>query len=161
MGLSFFLRVVYYFGLTNILTYDAGAIILNIIMPLLLCAGYIVLLRAVKLNAPGIFAILGAAFCLMILIWNFSTGDVLRILLSVVFYLLSGLVLLATAGGYIPGRLPSSAIFMVLLLSRFLFYRPSGSQIGQLVLELSVLCIPASLFCLTRSMKEVKKKTDA
>ena len=163
MGLSFFLRVVYYFGLTNILTYNVGAIILNIILPLLLCAGYIVLLRAVKLNAPGIFAILGAAFCLMILIWNFSTGDVLRILLSVVFYLLAGLLLLGTAGGYLPGRLPSSAIFMVLLMSRFLFYGPAGSQIGYMILELSVLCIPASLFCLTRSLKEGKnkKKTDA
>ena len=159
MGLSFFLRVVYYFGLTNIFSYDAGTIILQIILPLLLCAGYIVLLRAVKLNAPGVFAILGAAFCMMILIWNFSTGDILRILLSVVFYLFSGLVLLATAGGYLPGRLLSSGLFLALLVFRYLLYAPSFRQIGPFILELSVLCILASLFCLTRCMKEVKNKT--
>lgn len=163
MGLSFFLRVVYYFGLTNIFTYNTGTIIMQIILPLSLCAGYIVLLRAVKLNAPGIFAILGAAFCLMVMIWNFSTGDILRILLSVVFYLLSGLVLLATAGGYLPGRLLSSGLFLALLVFRYLMYAPSFRHIGQFILELSVLCIPASLFCLTRCMKEVKNrsKTDA
>lgn len=159
MGLSFFLRVVYYFGLTNIFSYDTGTIILQIILPLLFCAGYIVLLRAVKLNAPGVFAILGTAFCLLLMIWNFSSGDVLRILLSVVFYLFSGLVLLATAGGYLPGRLLSSAVFLVLLIFRFMLYRPSGSQIGQMVLEISVLCIPASLFCLTRCLKEAKSRT--
>lgn len=159
MGLSFFLRVVYYFGLTNIFSYNTGTIILQIILPLFLCAGYIVLLRAVKLNAPGVFAIIGAAFCLMILIWNFSTGDILRILLSVVFYLFSGLVLLATAGGYLPGRFLSSAVFLVLLIFRFMLYRPSGTQIGQMVLEISILCIPASLFCLTRCLKEGKNRT--
>ncbi|MBE6986047.1 MAG: hypothetical protein E7433_01290 [Ruminococcaceae bacterium] len=153
----------YYFGLTNIFTYNTGTIIMQIILPLSLCAGYIVLLRAVKLNAPGIFAILGAAFCLMVMIWNFSTGDILRILLSVVFYLLSGLVLLATAGGYLPGRLLSSGLFLALLVFRYLMYAPSFRHIGQFILELSVLCIPASLFCLTRCMKEVKNrsKTDA
>ena len=159
MGLSFFLRVVYYFGFTNIFTYDTATIILQIILPLAVCAGYIVLLRAVKLNAPGVFAIFGAAFCLMIMIWNFSSGDALRIVLSILFYLLSGLVLLATAGGYLPGKLLSSAVFLIVLIFRYFLYAPSFRQIGQFTLELSVLCIPASLFCLTRCFKEAKNRT--
>lgn len=160
MGLSFLLRVVYYFGLSNIFTYNLSTIILQIILPLVLCAGYIVLLRAVKLNAPGIFAILGAAFCLIVMIWNFSTGDVLRILLSIVFYLFSGLVLLATAGGYLPGRLLSSGLFLTLFVFRYLLYAPPVKHTGRFILELSVLSILASLFCLTRCFKEVKIRTN-
>ena len=158
MGLSFFFRIVYYFGLTNFAACGFGEIVFCMALPILVCGIYIVMLSALKWNAPGVYGILGAILCLLLLIWSFSTGDVLRIVLSVIVYLSAGVVLIATVGGYLPGRLLSSALFFVPLVCRFFFYDLGILGIFDYFLEASVLFMLASLFALTRSLKEAKHK---
>ncbi len=158
MGLSFFLRVVYYFCFVNIVDCSAGILILHVILPLLLCAVYLVFIRIIRLNSPGIFAILGTVFCLMFIIWSFSSGNIFRILLSVVFYLLCSVVLLGTAGGYLPEKLPIGLIFIGLSVFRYWLYAPAVSKIGPWLLDLSAVLILLSYFCLTRGFKEVKMR---
>lgn len=157
MGLSFFCRIVYYFGLTNLSTCSFGEVVFYMVLPLLLCGGYVVAMSALKLNAPGIYGMLGAGLCLLMIVWSFPTGDVLRIILSVIVYAAAGIVVVATTGGYLPGKLLSSVLFAMPLICRFLFYR-KGLSIFDWFLELSVLSLLVSLFCLTRCLKEGKHR---
>lgn len=157
MGLSFFLRIVYYFGLTSFADHSFGEVLFWMVLPLLTCGAYIVVMSSLKLSNPGIYGILGAAMCLLLIIWSFSTGDALRIVLSILCYLIAGVVLLATSMGYLPGKLLSSVMFAVLLACRVLFYR-SGLGLFDWFLEVSVLTMLASIFCLTRCFKQLKRK---
>lgn len=158
MGLSFFTRIVYYFGLTNLNDCGFGELLFSMALPILVSGAYIVLLSALKWNAPGIYGILGAILCVLLVIWSFSSGNALRIVLSLLVYLAAGGILIATVGGFLPGRLLSSALFLVPLVCRFFFCDLGKLGIFEWVLELSVLFMLASLFALTRSLKEPKHK---
>lgn len=157
MGLSFFLRIVFYFGLTNLSTCSVGEVLFWMVLPLLLTGGYVVFMSALKRNAPGVYGLIGAGLCLLMIVWSFPTGDVLRIVLSVLVYFAAGVVLIGTTGGYLPGRLLASTLFVLPACARFLFYR-GNLGLFDWVLELSVLSLLVSLFCLTRSLKESRKK---
>lgn len=161
MGLAFFLRLVYYLCLVSLHDCGIGEIIFSMLLPLLLTCGFIVLLRVVKLNAPGVYGIIGAGLCLLLLINSFWYDDPLRMALSILVYLAAGLVLLATAGGYLPGKLLSSVLFVLPLACRLLFYSIGNLAIIQWFLEASTLFIMASLFCLTRTFTEQKKRPAA
>ena len=72
MGLAFFLRLVYYLCLVSLHDCGFGEILFSMLLPLLLTCGYIVLLRVVKLNAPGIYGMIGAALCLLLWLLSLS-----------------------------------------------------------------------------------------
>lgn len=153
MGLSFFLRIVYYFGFTYLSQWTFSDTVFQIIFPLLICGAYVVLISALRWNAPGIYAILGAALCVLFIIWSFSSGSVLRIFLSILIYTAAGLILLGTAGGYLPGKRLSSALFLLPLICRIFLLELKAIGLSGLVLEVSVLSAIASMFCLTRCFK--------
>ena len=157
MGLSFFLRIVYYFGLTTFADHSFGEVLFFMILPLLICGAFIVVMSSLKLNAPPIYGVIGAAMCLLLLIWSFFCGDALRIVLSILLYLSAGAVLVLTSMGYLPGKLLSSVLFALPLVCRILFYR-QGIAVFDWCLEASVLTMLASLFCLTRCFKPLKRK---
>ncbi len=150
MGLSFFLRVLYYFGFINLKDIGAGEVIFSLILPLLLCGTFLVFFSLLKWNAPGLFAIAGVVFCLLLMGWNFSSGNVLRILLSIFLYVFAAVILFATALGYLPGKLPSTAVFGVIFGCRILLFSFSASGIASLSLEFSALFLLLSLLALTR-----------
>lgn len=157
MGLSFFLRIVYYFGLTTFADHSFGEVLFWMVLPLLTCGAYMVVMSSLKLSNPAVYGIIGAFMCLLLMIWSFSCGDALRIVLSVLGYLSAGAVLVMTALGLLPGKLLSSVLFVVPIVCRLLFYR-SGIGLFDWCLEISVLTMLASLFCLTRCFKPLKKK---
>lgn len=159
MGLSFFFRIVCFFGLRFVSDWSFFDVLFHMIFPLLLGGAYIVLLRAVRVNAPGLYAILGAGLCVLMFLWSFSGGNIWYILLCFVYYIASGAVLIATAGGFLPGKLLSSAMFLVPFILRFLRLNVFSIMIDGLFLELSVLLQLAALFCLTRSFKEGKRRS--
>ena len=93
-------------------------------------------------------------------LWSFSSGSVLYILLCLVYYLAAGVVLLGTSGGYLPGKLLSSALFAIPVIIRLFGLDVFALKIDGLFLELSVLLQLASLFCLTRCYKEAKRRAE-
>lgn len=101
MGLSFFLRMVYYFGLKNFNDIPAGEIALRAVLPLLISVAFILTLKLRSLGQPMLAAGLGVAFAVnYFFAENMSVGGVL-----------SGLLVLATAVllvlavlGYVPER---------------------------------------------------------
>ncbi len=155
MGVSFFLRIVYYFGLTNLADIGMGEILVEMALGILICGLFLLLLSCIHLNAPGLYGILGTAYCLILIVGLFSGGWV-RILLGTVWYLLSAVVLLATVGGYLPGKLLSAGMFAFALLIRFFCFDLGKLGLFTWVLEASNLCAIAGLVCLPMSLKPAK-----
>lgn len=101
MGLSFFLRMVYYFGLVNLRDVPGFEIAFSVVLPLAISVAFILMLKLPRLNYPIAAASLSLAFavnCFFNETMTFGT-------------VLSGLVTLAVAGlilaavlGYIPRR---------------------------------------------------------
>lgn len=160
IGLSFFARILYSFVFSDVTQFSVGTWIFQLILPLLACISYIVLIRLVKWNAPGVYAILGTVLCLFVIVWNFSSGNILRVILSILFYTAASVALLGTAAGFFPGKFIPSIIFAALFAFRMLFYFPVQSGIGVWVLEISVLSIIASLYSLPMGFVPIVSMTD-
>ena len=161
MGISFFLRIVYYFGLTNLSDIGIGEIVLEMVMGILICGLFLFLLSAVRLNAPGLYGILGAGYCLVLIVGLFLNGGWVHILLGTVWYLLAAPVLLATVGGYLPGKLLSAAMFAVAWIVRFYCFDLGQLGLFAWVLEMSTLCAIAGLMCLPMSLIPAKSRNTA
>ena len=152
MGLSFFACLVYYFAIVSIRDVGVAVLIFALLMGVLLCGGFVVCLACFRLNAPGLYAIFGAVQCFCILILNFGSGDVLRIILSVVWYAFAGAVLIGTAGGYLPGRLLAGVVFFLPVIVRVLFYGIGEIPVLDWVRELAVLGCLAGNGCLAMGL---------
>ena len=145
MGLSVFLRIVQYFGVHMITDFGVGDIVLHLAIPTLFSALFIYLLHGIRWNAPGVYGILGAAFCLLLIIWNFFSGNVLRIVASLIWYLIAGTVFLGTTAGYVPGRFLAFLSLTLPLGMRVLFYDLPFPAFSDLFGECADLCLIASL----------------
>ena len=156
-GLSFFFRTVYYFMFINPADLSLGAILFSMILPLLVTGGILVVLKFFRLDVPNVLGILGAASCLLLMCGNFFTGDVLRIVLSVLVYLGGGALLIGTVFGFVPTRQFVMILFGVVLVLRFLLYAP-GFRVVSWFLEISELTMIMSLFLLPATMKPIRRK---
>ncbi|MBE6959277.1 MAG: hypothetical protein E7448_00940 [Ruminococcaceae bacterium] len=157
LGVSLFVRVVYFFGIKNLTECGAGQVIFDMVLTMGLCVGFLVMFSALRRNAPGLYALMGAGFCLLLMISTFSSGNALRIVLAIVGYLLAGTILVITVSGYLPGKLLSSVMFLLPMAVRFLAFDLGKIGLFTWVIELSWLLTLASMFCFTRGMKPYKR----
>lgn len=153
MGLSFFSCLVYYFAIVSIRDTGAFQLIFALMTGVLLCGAFVVCLACLRLNAPGLYAIIGALQCFCILVLSFESGDILRIILSVVWYAFAAVVLLATAGGYLPGRLFAAAVFCLPIIVRVLFYGIGQIALLDWIRELVILGSLAGNGCLMMGLR--------
>lgn len=123
MGLPVFLLAFFYLYLQQIDQVGLGKQILYLWAPIGLSIVYLTLMRIVRWNSPGAFAIVGAAFCLLLMIQLFPGGNVLRIVLGLLGYLIGGGLLIISAMGILPGRMIAPLAFLVILLVRVLCFR--------------------------------------
>lgn len=101
MGLSFFLRMVYYFGLKNLNDVPGMEIAFSVVLPLFISVAFILMLKLPKLSSPIAAGSLAVAFAVDYFFterMNFGGA-------------LSGILVLAVAGtilaavlGYVPER---------------------------------------------------------
>lgn len=112
MGLSFFLRAAYYFGFTRPEEAGIFELLMMLILPMVLEIGFMVMLRGLKLNLPGIFGIMGAVFCALLMIQSFCVGGVLRIILAIVGYLACGAALVGVGWGILSKSLGVTVLGM-------------------------------------------------
>ena len=158
MGLSFYLRVFHYFGFTYLSQWTFWDIVFQIIFPLGICGAFVVFFGAMKRNAPGLYGLLGAGLCLLTAVWNLFGAGWLRCLLAFLFYPIVGVALLGVSGGYLPWKRLPTVLLGAAAVIRVLLIRVPALGLGGLVLEASVLCAIASLFCLNFCIVEVKQK---
>ena len=104
MGLSFFLRMVYYFGLINLNDLTGSVIAFSVVIPLIIGVAFILLLKlpnVPKLNYPITAASLSIAFALnYFLMEQMSFSGVLS---GILILAVAGLIL-ASVLGYVPER---------------------------------------------------------
>lgn len=155
MGFSLFLRYLYYFIPCDFAAWNAGVWIFKIILPTLLCGGFGVLLKLVRLRAPGVYGILAAALCLLLLVLDMMDGNLAQIILAVLTLPVLGFLLLATYGGYIPFRSISALWLVFVILLRLLFGIGSASVWLTRLSEISIL---AGLLSFTVSLKPHEKE---
>lgn len=157
MGGAFFLRTVYYFGFTRPETVGAWNLIMFLILPILIEAAFMVLLRGVRLNAPGVYGILGAVYCLLLILQSFQSGSVLRIVLSVIGYLICAAALLSATGGLLSRGMTVVVLFLTVTV-RFLVFDLTGYifslRVVAFIQEAGTLCGLMSLCCLSSGLKE-------
>ena len=158
MGLSFFLRIVYYFGLMSLWDVGFFELLTSAFLGIILCGGVVVCLICMRMDAPGLYGLAGAAQCLFLIILSFTTGSAFRIVLAIVWYGLTAVILLSTVGGYLPGRLLAGLMFFISAFIRFFFF-----DIGQIGLikwfqELGVLSVLIGVGCFARGLKSSHKR---
>ena len=101
MGLSFFLRMVWNFGLMSFNDLAGGEIALRVVLPLLISVGFILMLKLKALGLPMVSGVMALVYAVSYFFCETMTfGGVL-----------SGILLLTTAGlllaavlGYVPER---------------------------------------------------------
>lgn len=153
MAASLFFRFVYYFGFLNLADCGFGEVLFSVLLPLLLSIGFVVLVHFLHWNAPGTYGIIGAVFCLLMIIWSFSTGSFLRIVLSAAWYAIAAGVLLACTGGSLQSRGLCVMKFGAPIIVRFFLFDIGRLGIMQWALEGSVLCLLAAFMCVPMTLK--------
>ena len=161
LGLAFFLRVLYYFGCVRIENVGIWQLLSWLILPMLLEGALIVLLRVLRLDAPGIYAILGAVMGLILVFQSFGYGSVLRTILAILAYIGCSVLLLGVAGGFLSKQI-AVAGYLVTALVRFF-----GFEMVQFVFKLRIIAFVkevtgllalAALMYLAASYKQVERK---
>ena len=153
MGLSFFLRIVYYFGLMNLRDVGIIELLTSAIIGIILCGGAVICLNGLRLDAPGLYGLMGALQCFLLIILSFTTGSPVRIILAIIWYVLAALVFLATVGGYLPGRLLAGLMFAIPFFVRLFFFDIGRIGLIKWFQELAVLSVLVALGCLAMGLK--------
>ena len=123
MGISVFLRTVYYFGLINLRDLNGFEIAMDVIFPMIVAAGYLVMIKALQLNSPTLFGgLIGLYAVNYLLLMNATTAGVIVGALLVI----TALLFIATGLGYIPNRIPVVAAAAVLVLFRLVVVDLNG-----------------------------------
>ena len=164
LGLSFFLRLVYYFGFVAIEEVGFWELLTWLILPMMLEASVIVLLRIMKLNSPGLYSILAAAMGLLLILQSIESESVVRVILSALANMGCAVLIVGVAGGYLSKQIGVTAYVITALVRFFAFemgqYVFSFRIVG-FVKEVTGLFVLLALVGLTNSFKEIprKKKT--
>ena len=158
MGVSLFLLSVYYFLLRDLSSIKSAEAIFGLVIPMLVSVAFIVLIRFVKWNAPGLFAIIGAVVCLTLMITAFSSGSLLRGILGGVWYIFCGIILIAVAGGYFPGTMPACVMFSIALIVRLLAFDLRLRGVSNWVHELAILSMIFAWICLPHCFQSAKPR---
>lgn len=153
MGMAFFLRIVYYFGLMSLRDVGIIELLTSAVIGICLCGGAVLFLNCLHRDAPGLYGLMGAVQCLLVFILTCTTGNVGRIILSFVWYGLTAVILLATVGGYLPGRLLAALMFFLPVFVRFFFFDLGQIGIIRWVQELAVLSTLTALGCFAMGLK--------
>lgn len=161
VGFSLFLRMAAFFGLRNLADAMVLEIIFQIVFPVLLCAGIIVLMSCLKLHAPGLYGILGCVACVLLLVTDLFSGDLLQILLFSVLYLCAGGVLFVVCAGLLRSNLLSGSVFLLVLVLRVLLVSLHTRGLFALCGEGSVLLLIAGCMLLAFSLNFHKKEENA
>ena len=158
MGLSFFLRIVYYFGLMSLRDVGFFELLTSAFFGIILCGGVVVCLICMRMDAPGLYGLAGAAQCLFLIILSFTTGSAGRIILALVWYSLTAVILLVTVGGYLPGRLLAGLMFFVSAFIRFFFFDVGRIGVLQWFRELAVLSVLIGMGCFVMGLKSTTNR---
>ena len=161
MGGAFFLRTVYYFGFTRPENAGVWNLLIFLILPMALEAAFMVMLRGIRLDLPGVYGIMGAVYCVLLLLQCFQSGDLLRIILGSLAYLCCGAAVVGSGWGLLSKSL-TLAVLIVTVAVRFFVFDLSGYvfklRLIPFIREAAAVCGLLALVFLIAGMKDRKNK---
>ena len=157
MALSLFLSALYYLGFRNLKDIGTGELIFCLWLPLILGVAYIALMCGVRRDAPGIYGLMGAVYCVLCILGSF-TGSAGRGVLAIPAYLLCALALLIVVGGFFPAKLPAMLFFGAVIVLRILFFDLGRLSWLEWIKEAAVLFGNASFMILPLAMRDKRRK---
>ena len=115
MGISFFIRTAYYFGLVNLRDLDIISLIAEVILPMIIAAGYLIMIKGLRINSPALF---GGLICVYSINYLLLTElNVSGVFGGVLLITVAG-IFLATGLGFISVRMPILVAAGILALFR-------------------------------------------
>ena len=117
MGLSVFVRTVYYFGLINLRDLDGFSLATQVIAPMIIAAGYLIMIKGFQINSPILFGGLIGAYALNY-IQLMDTND--AGILTEVLLAATAALFVVTGLGYFVNRIPVVCCGLVLVLYRLI-----------------------------------------
>lgn len=157
MGIAFFAQAIYYFVFADLLTCGTYSLAVGLILPLLLEAAWFIMLRAVRFNSPGAFAILAALLCILLAAQSFLYGNTLRTVLAVLWYLIAAVAVIFVAGGFLPYKVIIVGAFLLPLCVRIVIwhgqYWSTGKYWQGLPEAAGILCV-AGLMLFAGTLKQ-------
>lgn len=112
MGAAFFLRCAYYFGFTRPESAGAWNLLVFLILPMLLEAAFMVMLRGMKMDLPSVYGIMGAVYCGLLILQSFQVGGFLRIVLAILGFVICGGALVGVGWGLLSKSLAVTALLV-------------------------------------------------
>lgn len=103
-GAALFLRVVYFSLIKPISVCSGWMLTVAFWLPLLAEIAWIFLMRVMKPHTTDFYGVFAAILCVLMILQCYYFGSILLALLLTLFYLLSGVVLLAVCYGWLPYR---------------------------------------------------------
>lgn len=161
MGGAFFLRAAYYFGFSRPEEAGFWSLLIFLILPALLECGYMVMVRGLRLDLPGVYGIMGAAYFALMLLQSFQTGGVLRIVLAIPAYLCCAAAMVGIGWGLLSKSL-ANAVLVITLAVRVLAFDLSGYvlkfRVIPFIREAAALCGIIGMICFITGLKDKKRK---
>lgn len=157
LGFSLFLRVLFYFGFTEIESVEIKEIILFLGMPALFDITFIVLLRGIRLKQTLVFGILGALYFLLLTVQCFQYGDLLGMILSVCFYVICGALFVVISLGLLSkeiGVTACAATAVMRLVFSGVLFRGIEMGLAVVVAEVCTFFVLCSLSYMIFGFKE-------
>ena len=163
LGLSFFLRMVYYFACVRIETVGFWELLTWMILPMIVEAGFIVMIRILRMNLPGIYAIMAAALGLFMIFQSFGYGSLVRTIFAIVAYLGCSVLIIGVAGGMLSKQIAVAAYLITALVRFFgfeMFQMIFRLKVTTLIKDLTGLFALLGLMYLAKSFETVEKKKE-
>lgn len=128
LGLSFFIQAVNYLLLQDLQSLGIWKLIVMMVLPMVLEAVWCVCLRAMRMDRAEVFGVIGAVFCLALLLQAFFYRSVFLMVLFILLYLLAGAAMVLITWGFIAHRALGALIFLVIVAMRsLLVILPGGA----------------------------------
>ena len=154
IGFALFLRIIYYFGLCCIENEPLKQLVMFLILPGCLEIGTIVLLRGVRLKLPLVHGIMGALYCILLLVQSLQCDNLLVMIIFICAYLICGALLIIVSLGLLSRGIAVASCF-VTAVARFLLSGILGSRdLGTIFFEGCTMCVLCAWAYAALGMKE-------
>ena len=130
-GLSIFCIALRYIVLGDIASLGFGKLFGSVILPLIWLAGFVVLLKGIRLNMPFVYGCMGAVWCIFMI---FFGGSFFGSVFGAIIYILCAAALVATTMGIIPGKYYIATLLGVIVLLQ-IFWKDLAAYIIPLKLK--------------------------
>ena len=142
MGVALFLRIAYFFGFTRLESAGFMHITFGLVLPLILEAGFLVLIKGVRFRNTELYGLLGAGICLMLFFQCFRYESVLRMALGFSACLGCGATMIAMLRGLVDQR-TVKWIFIGVAVGRLVLFNIVQNLLGlhliTLIFEVSAM----------------------